>query len=77
MDYNKKKPNKAKKCVSVTGLNIILGRVGLHLLFLIIFFLEKNKIVCILKGISPFKMHKIIFISRKPEKHLGFASRFR
>ena len=26
------------------------------------FFLEKNMILCILKGISSFKMHKIIYI---------------
>ena len=39
------------------------------LIFLV--FLEKN-ILCILKGISPFKMHKVIFFSRKPEKNSRF-----
>ena len=34
-------------------------------------------ILCILKGIWPFKMHKIIFLSSKPEKNLGFTSKFR
>ena len=28
-------------------------------------FWRKNIILCILKGISPFKMHKIIFFSEK------------
>ena len=33
-------------------------------------------ILCILKGILPFKMHKIIYFSRKPEKKiLGFTSK--
>ena len=51
----------------VTGLKI-LGRVGTHM-----FFLEKkNIILCILKGNSPFKMHKIIFFSIKPEKNCRF-----
>ena len=56
----------------VTGLKI-LGKVGTLFLF---FFLEKNVILCILKGELPFKMH-IIFFSRKPEKVLGFTSKFR
>ena len=34
-------------------------------------------ILCILKGISPFKMHKIIFFPEKPGKKLGFTSKFR
>ena len=55
----------------VTGLKI-LGRIGTH-----IFFLEENNILCILKGISPFKMHTIIYFFRKPEKILGFTSKFR
>ena len=33
---------------------------------------RKNIILCILKGISPFKMHKIIFFSRRPEKEPRF-----
>ena len=40
------------------------------------FFLE-NIILYILRGISPFKMHKIIFFPRKPEKILGFNIKFR
>ena len=36
----------------------ILGRVGVYIFFLFAF-LEKNIILCILKGISPFKMQKI------------------
>ena len=58
----------------VTGLKI-LGRVGTHIFF---FLLEKNTILCVLKGILPFKMHKIIyFFSRKLEKFPGFTSKFR
>ena len=52
----------------VTGLKI-LGRVGLHIFF-IIFFLEKDIILCILKGISPFKMHKIIYFPENLKKFL-------
>ena len=51
----------------VSGLKI-LGRVGSH--FLIIFNLKKNRILYILKGISPLKMHKIIclfvFVALRP-----------
>ena len=54
----------------------MLGIVGLRN-FLIIFFSGKNIILCILKGILPFKMHDIIFFSRKGEKILGFTSKFR
>ena len=32
------------------------------------FFYGKNIILCILKGEMPFKMHKMIFISRKKNK---------
>ena len=39
----------------VTGLNILV-RVSAH-----IFFWIKNIILCILKGILPFKMHKIVY----------------
>ena len=34
-------------------------------------------ILCILKGISPFKMHKIIFFSENLEKKLGLISKFK
>ena len=56
----------------------ILGRVGSIFLFSFIFFSGKNIILCILKDEMPFKMHKIIFFPRKPEKEiLGFTSKFR
>ena len=43
------------------GLKII-GRVGTHIfLELFLFYEKKNTILCILKGILPFKMHKFIF----------------
>ena len=59
----------------VTGLKN-LGRVGTHI-FLMIFFSRKNIILYILKGISPFKMHKIIFFPENLKKNLGFTSKFR
>ena len=45
----------------VTGLKI-LGRVGIHIFF--------NLIFC--QTEMPFKMHKIIIFSRKPEKNPRF-----
>ena len=42
----------------------ILGRVGIHIIFIIIFFLKKKKKICILKGILPFKMHKLYFFQK-------------
>ena len=68
-------PNKKISVFRVMGLKI-LGRVGTKF-FLIIFFLENNIILCILKGISPFKMHKIIFFLDNLKKNLGFTSKFR
>ena len=62
----KVKPNKKISVFQVTGLNF-LGRVGTHV-FLYFFFLEKNTILYILKGISPFKMHKIIFFPENLKK---------
>ena len=53
------RPDKTINVLRVTGLKI-LARVGTHI-FLIIFFLKKYMILCILKGISPFKMHKMIY----------------
>ena len=51
--------------------------VGTHNFF-IIFFSGKNYIVCILKGISPFKMHKIIYFPENLKKvYLDFISKFR
>ena len=68
------RPNKKKISVfRVTGLKI-LGRVGTHINFFIFFFCI---ILCILKGISPFKMHKIIFYPQNLKKFLGFTSKFR
>ena len=59
-------PNKKLSMFRVTG------RVGT-----LFFFLEKNIILCILKGILPFKMHKIIYFSENLKKFLGFTSKFR
>ena len=71
MIFNLKQPIRPNKKISVfrvTGLKI-LGRVGRHTYYFLIFFSWKKIIIlCILKGILPFKMHKIIFFSRKPEK---------
>ena len=50
-------------------------RVGTHIFS--IFFFWKNMILCVLKGISPFKMHKNHLFSRKPDHNLGFTSKFR
>ena len=51
----------------ITGLTI-LGRVDTHT-FLITFFLD---FLCILNGIWPLKMHKIIKSPRKPEIYSRF-----
>ena len=51
------RPNKKISVFLVMGLKI-LGRVGTHF-FNYCFILEK--ILCILKGISPFEMHKLYF----------------
>ena len=76
------RPNEKISVSRVRGLKI-LGMVGKHF-FLIIFFFwknynfmhferqNKNIILCILKGISTFKMHKIIYFTRKPEKNSRF-----
>ena len=45
----------------------ILGRVGTYIFFNF-FFPGKNIILCILKGISPFKMHKMIFFPENLKK---------
>ena len=37
---------------------------------IILCILKGNIILCILKGNMPFKMHKIIFFSRKPNKKI-------
>ena len=69
------RPNEKISVFRAMGLKI-LGRIRTHI-FVYFFFLETNIILCILKGILPFKMYKIIFFSRKPEKSLGFNSKFR
>ena len=48
----------------------ILGRVGTP--FFCSFFPEKNIILCILKGISPLKMQKIIYFFQKTWKKSRF-----
>ena len=63
------RPNKKISVFRVPCLKV-LGRVCTHKKILIIFFLEKNIILCILKGISPFKMHKIIFFSSEKLKKI-------
>ena len=63
------RPNKIISVFRVTGLKI-LGKVGT--LILLYFFLGKTIILCILKGILPFKMYKIIYFSRKPKKNPRF-----
>ena len=63
------RPKKKISGFRVTGLKI-LGRVGTHI-FSIIFFLEKNIILCLLKGILPFKMREFFLFPRKLEKILG------
>ena len=70
------RPNKKNKCISGNGSeNFRLGR---HTCFFyIFFFLEKNIILCILKGILPFKMHKIIFFPENLKKILGLTGKFR
>ena len=49
------RPNKKLSVFQVNGLKIF-GWLGTH------FFSEKYIILCILKGISPFKMHKIKYL---------------
>ena len=66
--------NKKNKCV--LGNRSENFREGRHTFFLIFFFWKKYKFMH-LKGEMPFKMHKIIFFPRKPEKSLGFTSKFR
>ena len=53
-----------------TGLKF-LGGAGTHI------FLAKYIILCILKGMLPFKMHKILFFPENQENHLSFTSKFR
>ena len=70
------RPNEKNKCVSGNGFENF--RYGRHTYFFnYFFFLETNIILCILKGISPFKMHKIIFFPENLKKNLGFTSKLR
>ena len=55
------KPHKKVSVFWVTGLKR-LSRVDTHI-FLILIHLKKNIVLCILKGISPFEMQKIIYSS--------------
>ena len=60
-----------------TGLKI-LGRVGSHIFLNYSYSEKKNDIIlCILKGISPFKMYKNIFFPQKTRFFLGFTSKYR
>ena len=68
------RPNKKICMFWVMGLKI-LGWIGTHI-FIFIFSGNKYNFVH-LKGISPFKMHNLFCFSRKPEKRLGFTSKFR
>ena len=52
----------------------LLGRLGTHSFLFI--FSGKNINLYILKGISPFKMYKIIFFSCKLETILGCTSKY-
>ena len=65
------RPNKKISVFRVTGLKI-LGRVGTHFFFNYFFFPGKNIFSCILKGISPFKMHKIIYFPENLKKNSRF-----
>ena len=47
-----------------------------HILFFI-FFSGNIYILCILKGILPFKMHKIIFFPEHLEKNQDLTNKFR
>ena len=64
------RPNKKISVFRVTVLKI-LGRVGTHI-FLNYFFFWKNVILCFLKGISPFKMHKLYFFKKNMKKKSRF-----
>ena len=55
----------------------ILGREGTPIFLIFSFFLKKNIISWILKSISPFKMHKMIFFPENLKKILGFTTKFR
>ena len=59
------RPNKKISVFRVTGLTI-LSRVGTHVFFN--YFFSGKIILCILKGILPFKMHKIIFFPENQKK---------
>ena len=62
MKNTKIRPNK-NKCVSGNRSENfkVTGKVGTH--NYLIYFFGKNKILCILKGILPFKINKIIYFS--------------
>ena len=62
------RPNKNNKCVSGHGSENF--RVGTKFFFNYFFLSGKNTILCILKGILPFKMHKIIFFPENLTKKI-------
>ena len=69
--------NKKNKCVSGNGSEKIReGRHTFHFFF-ILFYFGNNVILCILKGILPFKIHKFIYFPEDLKKILGFTSKFR
>ena len=76
MPHTQVRPNKEISVFRVTGLKILV-RVGTQFFLNSSFFLEKNIILCSLKGEMPFKMHKKIFFSENLKKFLGFNSKFR
>ena len=57
----------------------ILGRVGTHIFFKKKKFWKNINFMHFERhfGKMPFKMHKIYIFSRKPEKILGFTSKFK
>ena len=60
------------KCVSCNRSEYL--RYGRHTYFFLIMFFSGKKYFMHLKGISPFKMHKVIFFPENLEKILGFTS---
>ena len=76
IDNNQKALGQIKNMCVSGNISKILGGVGTPIFFNH-FFLEKNIILCILKGMLPFKMHKIIYFPENLLKNLGFTSKVR
>ena len=70
------RPNKKISVFWERGLKN-LGRVGTQFVFYYFFFFLEIFSLCILKCISPFKMHKFIFFPDNLKKILGFTNKFR